>query len=72
MTNSRVLSAAVYNYAEFPPSMGNSDFAGFKNAEPRVGQQAPDFEAILLDGPKVRLSDFISKGPVVIEFGSIT
>ena len=72
MTNEAGLNAEAYNFAEFPPATGRADFAGFKERGPRVGQQAPDFEATLLDGLTVRLVDIIAKGPVVIEFGSIT
>lgn len=63
---------SVYNYPSFPLGMGNHDFGDFPVIL-KAGQQAPDGEAInASDGSKVKLSDFWKKGPMVIEFGSIT
>ena len=63
---------SVYNYPSFPQDMDNHDFGNFPTIL-KAGQQAPDGEVInVADGSKVKLSDFWKKGPVVIEFGSIT
>ena len=52
--------------------MDSHDFGNFPTIL-KAGQQAPDGEVInVSDGSKVKLSDFWKKGPVVIEFGSIT
>jgi len=37
-------------------------------AEARAGSPAPDFEALTQEGARVRLSDFIARGPVVLFF----
>jgi peroxiredoxin Q/BCP len=37
-------------------------------ATARVGETAPDFEALTEDGSRVRLSDFTARGPVVLFF----
>lgn len=34
----------------------------------RVGEQAPDFEAVDTDGETHRLSEMIERGPVVLAF----
>jgi peroxiredoxin len=47
---------------------GNLDF----QPALRVGQPAPDFAVLSLDGNPVRLSDFRSRKHVVFEFGCIT
>jgi hypothetical protein len=40
---------------------------------PDVGQKAPDFSLVTLDGEgKIALSDLIEKGPVVLIFGRYT
>lgn len=61
-----------YNYAHFPQDLDGPLFAAFPNVL-RVGQPAPDGELTLLDtGERVRLSAYWQRGPLVIEFGSIT
>ncbi|MCI0439630.1 MAG: hypothetical protein L0177_10935 [Chloroflexi bacterium] len=62
----------AYNYANFPPSTDEEDFASFPNVL-KAGQRAPD--GALTDaasGAAVRLSDYWKTGALVIEFGSIT
>ena len=39
---------------------------------PKVGQPAPNFEAVTSDGYAVRLSDFKDKANIIIEFGCTT
>ena len=46
--------------------------AAFLDAEPRVGEQAPDFTLHTPNGEEITLSDLYADKPVVIEFGSIT
>jgi cytochrome oxidase Cu insertion factor (SCO1/SenC/PrrC family) len=41
-------------------------------AGPREGEQAPNFKLTTLDGRIVKLSDYLGKKPLVIEFGSYT
>jgi hypothetical protein len=62
---------AAYNYAVFPPPDDPEHFRQFPRLL-EVGSKAPDFEATLLDGGLVRLSDYTRRGPTVIEFGAIT
>ncbi len=62
---------AAYNYAVFPPPDNADDFRRFPSLL-QVGSKAPDFEATLLDGQRVRLSDYTRRGLTVLEFGSIT
>lgn len=56
-----------YNYKHF--GLKEYDLEHFEG--PRVGQIAPDFEALTVEGKKVRLSDF-RKRIVVFESGSST
>ena len=61
-----------YNYASFPLDMSADEFGAFADLN-RAGRKAPDGELVdASDGSRVRLSDFWSKGPLMIEFGSIT
>ena len=61
-----------YNYASFPLTMTHEDFEEFPNVL-KAGQQAPDGELVdAADGSRLLLSDLWRRGPVVIEFGSIT
>ena len=62
---------AAYNYAVFPPPTDHEHFRNFPRVL-EVGPKAPDFEATLLDGGSVRLSDYTRRGPTVIEFGALT
>ena len=58
-----------YNYSVFN---GQGDFEQFITIL-RVGADAPDFSATLLEtGQPVRLSDYWSRGDLVVEFGSFT
>ena len=57
----------AYNYRHFGPEY--YDFRTFDGPEP--GDDAPDFEAVTLDGQTVELSDFRGSW-VVVETGSIT
>ncbi len=61
-----------YNYASFPLDMCAEDFPRFRSIL-KVGQPAPDGDLVNAgDGSAVRLSDYWGRGPLVIEFGSIT
>ena len=61
-----------YNYESFPLDMQQSDFAAFPDFA-SAGDKAPDGELIdVATGQTVRLSDYWSDGPVMVEFGSIT
>jgi hypothetical protein len=66
-----VRQIAAYNYPTFPPPDDPAHFRQFPRLL-EVGSKAPDFEATLLDGGSVRLSDYTRRGPTVIEFGAIT
>lgn len=44
-------------------------FDGFRERQP-IGAPAPDFRLLSVDGRSVRLSDFLGKKHVVLEFGS--
>jgi len=57
----------AYNYKHFDPK--DYDFSDFKG--PKAGEKYRDFEALTLEGRKVRLSDYLDK-PVVLDTGSIT
>lgn len=61
----------TYNYESFSRSESTAKSSEFKNSL-RAGEEAPDFELPLLDGDRVRLSDFRGKKHVLLEFGSIT
>ncbi len=61
-----------YNYASFPLTMSDEDFARFPGLM-KAGQPALDGELVnAADGGTVKLSDYWSEGPLVMEFGSIT
>ncbi len=57
----------TYNYKHF--GLKEYDLEHFEG--PRVGEMAPDFEALTIDGKKARLSEFRGK-IVVLEAGSST
>ncbi len=66
------MSTEQYNYTNFPEDMQETDFSAFPNIL-HAGTDAPD--GVLVDaatGSEVRLSDYWSEGPLVIEFGSAT
>jgi len=61
-----------YNYANFGQPDAFGDAAAFRQVNP-VGSIAPDFSVVRLrDLADVRLSDYLGKGFVVLEFGSVT
>ena len=62
----------AYNYPTFPLGMTRSDFVEFPEG-PKADEKAPDVELIdARNGGRVRLFDYWSEGPVMVEFGSIT
>ncbi len=70
--NEREEEMSEYNYASFPLTMSDEDFARFPGLM-KAGQPAPDGELVnAADGRTVKLSDYWSEGPLVVEFGSIT
>jgi hypothetical protein len=50
----------------------NSRFEEFTFTPPLVGEVAPDFTLLTVDGESFTLSEAYSVRPVVIEFGSYT
>jgi Iodothyronine deiodinase len=60
-----------YNYDAFDFAFEQAEFARWLSTGPRIGEPAPEFELMDLDGNAVRLSDLRGK-PVVLEFGSYT
>lgn len=72
MAHDGVASVEEYNYAHFGEPGRAEDPVLFRPASP-VGTIAPDFSAIRLgDLAQVKLSDYLGKGHVVLEFGSVT
>ena len=66
-----MITSEAYNYPVFPPEDDVHFFGSFAE-HLKVGDRAPDFEATLLDGGQVRLSEYTARGMVVLEFGSFT
>ncbi len=70
-----MISQDAYNYESFTQWYDSSFrpelLSGFIN-NPKVGNPAPDFEALTSDGYRVRLSDLKGKSNVVLEFGCST
>jgi len=60
-----------YNYASFSRSETQARSDEFRT-QLRAGDPAPDFELPLLDGGRIRLSEYQGNKHVVLEFGSIT
>ena len=61
-----------YNYTSFPLDMQTQDFENFPSFA-KAGDKAPDGDLVdARTGRTVRLSDYWSEGPAMIEFGSIT
>ena len=66
------LRMSDYNYPNFPLDMTAEDFRQFREVL-NIGDKAPGCQLInVADGSSTSLSDYWSKGPVMIEFGSIT
>ena len=62
-----------YNYESFTRDLLHQQMeSSQKNAGPRPGELAPDFEARTLDGKSIRLSDYRGRKNVVLTFGSLT
>jgi peroxiredoxin len=62
-----------YNYERFTRELLDpKKHRALFDAAPRPGDRAPDFEARLLNGDRVRLSDFRDRRNVVLVFGSGT
>ncbi len=62
----------AYNYESFPLDMDEADFSRYPEIH-HVGDPAPDGTLVdAADGNRVKLFDYLKKGPLVIEFGSIT
>jgi alkyl hydroperoxide reductase subunit AhpC len=69
------VSANEYNYGEFPEWFKSTKLDTVREefrTTLKVGDKAPDFEAMTLDGEKVRLSDFRGNAHVVLECGCST
>ena len=63
--------AKAYNTPDFKIKLPEPDRLG-ETIPVRVGAMAPDFEAPILDGQVVRLSNLRAQGHVVLMMGSIT
>ena len=62
-----------YNYEGYLPGEEEEREGSRFQETLKVGAEAPEFEATrLLDGKKVKLSDFTANSHVVLEFGSLT
>lgn len=61
----------TYNYPHFLAGPDDATFEWFRH-NLRVGEEAPDFEAVTVDGERLRLSDYTADQTVVIEFGNLT
>lgn len=73
MSDTADASVEEYNVAHFGlPDRGDGGPDVFRRTNP-VGTLAPDFAAVRLrDLAEVKLSDYLGKGHVVLEFGSVT
>ena len=60
-----------YNYSTFTTSEARGKTKVFANAL-RAGDEAPDFDLPILEGGRVRLSQFRGEKYVVLQFGAIT
>jgi hypothetical protein len=75
MDNRSLLSATVLLTILLVPADAlaqNSRFDEFLVTQPLVGEVAPDFTLLTVDGEEFRLSEAYANRPVVIEFGSYT
>ena len=70
-TDVSATSTGAYNYAAFDFAMEADELTRWLADGPQLGQPAPDFALLDLDGNTLRLSD-LRGGPVVLEFGSYT
>lgn len=62
----------TYNYECFPEDLDAESFKGFATAAP-VGTEAPSGELVDLGtGETVTLASLWKKGPLILEFGSIS
>lgn len=61
----------LYNYPAFYWDLEGDELARWLAVGPGIGEMAPDFELLDLDGTPLRLADLRGR-PVVIEFGSYT
>lgn len=61
-------NVAEYNYSRFHAGLMVERFEG----GPKPGEMAPDLSSSTLDGREVRLSDFLGRRHVVLQFGSVT
>ena len=64
-------NADIYNYESFDHGSDAAEIERWLSEGPRIGDPAPDFDLMDLDGNRVRLSDLRGR-PVVLEFGSYT
>ncbi len=64
-------SANIYNYELFDFASDAAEIERWLSEGPRIGDPAPDFDLMDLDGNRVRLRDLRGR-PVVLEFGSYT
>ena len=63
--------STAYNYEVFDFALEPGEFERWLQAGPGIGQEAPDFELLDLEGEALRLSALRDR-PVVLEFGSYT
>jgi len=64
-------STDTYNYVAFDFALEQAEVTRWLQEGPAIGEVAPDFELMDIDGNTVRLSDLRGR-PVVLEFGSYT
>jgi hypothetical protein len=67
---SRVPETEPYNYDTFRRHMFKEDMHFRGGPEP--GHEAPDFDLPTVDGGRFHLAEYRGRGPVLIEFGSVT
>jgi pimeloyl-ACP methyl ester carboxylesterase/thiol-disulfide isomerase/thioredoxin len=67
----RDASADAYNYESFDYGLDAPELERWRREGPSIGEPAPDFELVDLDGTLLTLSDLRGR-PVVLEFGSYT
>ncbi|MBI4641229.1 MAG: redoxin domain-containing protein [Candidatus Tectomicrobia bacterium] len=62
----------TYNYESFEVWKGVQRIFLRFGDDLKVGEQAPDFTLLSLNGAEVTLSEFLGKKCVVLEWGSVT